>query len=170
MQDADLYKRRIEQKLDPETSIIYGRVHYSKFNADKNVFPSVDRNKNVPPMSVASSDVGNATDFSEVASVDLYVGPTKEKNDKIIDPDQPEDDDPMDGSRDFLPLPPNVIFRLITRTEDNPIFVNDDLELFRNKLSAMQSYVERFDKRKVLELDAYWAPSVILKVFHNHST
>jgi hypothetical protein len=43
------------------------------------------------------------------------------------------------------------------------MFVSEDLEQFRNKLPALQAYIEKFDKRNVLELDAYWAPSVIYK-------
>lgn len=183
MQDADLYKRRIEQKMDPETNIIYGRVHYSKFNSDENVFPPV--RKSNPPFSaqypitatsIASSDVGHISEFSDfehhipdkeevhplTRKVSMYIGLTNPINDKIVDPDEPPD--PLDGSTDFLPLRPHVIFRLISRTEDNPLFVNDDLELFRDKLPVLQAYVEKFDKRNVLELDAYWAPSVILKV------
>jgi len=165
MQDVDLYKRRIEQKYDPDTSQTYIRQHYSKFNTHEEVFP-VYKNQHMfkyGKNSQSQSDVADISDFSDSMASPRSGGPGGIKNVRRnfeID----EIEDPLDGSRDFIPLGPDILFRLITRTEDNPVLVNDDLEQFRYNLPALQAYVENFDKRKVLEIDAYWAPSVIFKV------
>jgi hypothetical protein len=105
MQDADLYKRRIEQKYDAETSTIYGRAQYSKFNPDENVFPAFDK-----PSSTVSMQ------SSEAASVTLKLSTHKRDFQEHFDPHD-FDDDPLDGSQDFLPLKHSVIWRLIFRTE-----------------------------------------------------
>lgn len=170
MQDFDLYKRRIEQKYDPDTSETYIRQHYSKFDADQDVFPThktQHRNKgskHMNGMRSPVSDVGDISDFSDSITSPRSADGIAHGQREEYQSEMGEEEDPLDGSRDFMALPSDVLFRLITRTEDNPVLVNDDLEQFRLNLPALQAYVETFDKRNVLELDAYWAPSVIYRV------
>jgi hypothetical protein len=147
-----------------------------KYNTDIGVFPQKRNNSenqakelqsqqdNNEGKTPSSSDVADIQDFANSSSPSIAVGDRLRPEEGGLLSETSQGDDPLDGSRDFLPLSPSVIFRLITRTEDAPLLVNDDLEKFRMHLPDLQAYIEKFDKRKVLELDAYWAPSTLFRV------
>jgi len=76
----------------------------------------------------------------------------------VITPEQAEAD------KDFPPLTPQVIFRLISRPEDTPFAVWDELELYSSKWPTFQTFIDKFEPLKVLELDGTQTPSALLRV------
>jgi len=76
--------------------------------------------------------------------------------------------EPGDDAPDFEPLPPHIIKRLVTRPEDWPQNVTKDMAQYREFMPLLQAFVDSFDRRRVLEINAYWQPSILYKVLHNN--
>lgn len=181
MHDKDLYKRRMNQKLDPDTGRLHIKQQYSKYDPDEAV---LFRHYHRKSDSIAVSEVG--------VSGRLQTGTSdqqKQNRQSVVSSENPVTEEQSDTERratfdtdarnsrsstpeggnllvdelDFPKLPQEVLERLFYRTEDFNIIVSDDLDSFRFNIGELQDYVSKFDKRKVLEVDAYWAPTVIFR-------
>jgi len=144
MQDFDLFKRRTEQKVDPDTGIVYIRDHYSKLQLE-NLRPIMSDHSTY--FATADSAPSAKSLPSAVESVASVITMVSEHN--------------YDSAQDFPHLSREIRFRLVTRTEDNPTQVNVSLQKWRENLDFVQHYVDAIDKRNVLQLNAYWAPSFL---------
>ncbi|ODN01251.1 Adenylate kinase 9, partial [Orchesella cincta] len=165
MQDKDLYKRRITQKFDPETGKVYAQQQYTKVVPDEYIFdrhypePFTD---NPRERGFSVSDQGDVS-ISDLALTEELSDTENETESRNTRESTPEQDKSNLNELDFPQLPPEVLGRLFYRTEDFNIIVNDDLESFRYNFQDLQQYVQNFNKRKVLEVDAYWSPNVLFR-------
>ncbi|CAG7831407.1 unnamed protein product [Allacma fusca] len=155
MQDKDLFKRRVEQKLDPVTMMIYTKKHYIRTSL---VPPELVEKGSIPNGELL--DPSNSLNTTvQTVSVTTISSTGLHDRDKVIDQrlvlEQEE--------RDFLPLAPEVVGRLISRLEDHPVPVRRDFAKFNAAIPVLQAYINSIDRTHVFELDAYFSPRVMMK-------
>lgn len=181
MQDKDLYKRRVNQKFDPETGKVYIKQQYAKFDPDELVLhrhvhrhsttneqtqeQQIRQSQDKMRQSTGTFATSQDNPVTEEASdTERRTGTGVNTKGMMSRGSTPEHGELLMNEVDFPKLNPDVLERLFYRTEDFNVIVSDDLESFRYNFQDLQEYVNGFDKRKVVELDSYWAPTVIFNV------
>lgn len=175
MQDKDLYKRRTGQKMDPATGKIYCYTQYSKYDPDELLLrrkytpPTPTHNDGIAGWELTGSNLKKNADnnsgdqATEDFSDTVRVMSGEDSSRRFSRPSTPEHGHLLVSEIDFPKLSASVLSRLFFRTEDFNIIVGDDLESYRIALPELQEYVDGFDKRRVLEVDAYWSPTIIFR-------
>jgi len=66
----------------------------------------------------------------------------------------------------FKPLEDRILGRLLSRLEDRPLRIKKEFEDYRAAVPWFQAFIDTYDSRKVLQLNAYELPPTMFKVFH----